>query len=229
LNAEKYRALSDAILLGIVSCSIWLHRVGFASPRLGEPFDTLVVALASVVSYELMLRSLLLIAKNSETFLRVYWAGNYLSGLWYYTSQDDRGGNNLGLWRIQQDFFSTSINGFRVNERFEKVTTVGSVSDLLQIGGKFEIINRRTDWDFSRQEYFSKSILQFDTPTRSGIFRYPLNMRGETIIYGGEINGLVSNNVIWTKLINIDTEEQALDFLKNNFFYDRYQQRWMHK
>ena len=226
-KTSQFRGLSATIMIFVVGSALAISGAGIRITDLGQPFDIVILSLLSVVSYEMLITFLFYIAENSDFFKKAYWGRKYLDGIWFYTSQDDQGGNNLGIYRISQDLFQTKLVAFRLGADFQKASMVNSVSDFLDVDNHHEVLCRRTDWDFSRGEYFSKAIIHPDEAVRKGLFRYPVVMRGEVIIYGGELNGLLSSNVVWNKIPDCPTEQSAIEYLRKRYRFDARRKRWV--
>jgi hypothetical protein len=222
----RYKRYADALLIALVGIAIWAHEAGFSDPKFGEPADTIIVAVGAVLSYEAIMFLIEWGARKSKTFLMIYWGQDYLDGLWYYTSSNDEGQSNLGVWRIKQDLFGTQLFAFRLGANFERLSTVASITDFDSSGGWYEVICKRTDFDFSRLEYFSRSRFVPDEPERHGIFVYSTTMRGETVLAGGEKSGLLSSNAVFVKLPDARSEHEMVAILQAMFRFDADSGQW---
>lgn len=222
----RYKRYADAVLVALVGGAIWLHETGFSEAKFGEPFDTMIVAIGTVLTYEGIIALIEWGAPKSPLFLKLYWGRDYLNGYWYYTSQNDAGQDNLGVWRIDQDLFGTQFFGFRLAPDFSRISTVRSVTDFERIEGQFEIIAKRIDRDYGNSEALSRTSLVPDPPRRHGIFFYPTRMRGETVLAGGEKSGLVAANGVFTKVPGISADQEMVAWLRARFVYDPAARRW---
>lgn len=225
----RYKRYADGLLIALVGAAIWVHGFGFSDPKFGEPVDTIIVAVGTVLSYEFITFLIDWLADKSSLFLRIYWGQEYLHGLWYYTSQNDEGQDNLGVWRIKQDLFGTQMYGFRLSANFERLSTVTSITDFKFDDDGYEVVCKRTDFDFSRLEYFSRSRVIPDEPERHGIFFYPTTMRGETVLAGGEKSGLLSSNAVFVKLPKVHSDQEMVAMLQAMYEFDSGTNRWKRK
>jgi hypothetical protein len=222
----RYKRYADLVLVGLVGCAIWLHKTGFSEPRFGEPIDTIIVAVGTILSYEAIIALVEWAAPKSPLFLKVYWGKDYLAGYWFYTSQNDAGQHNLGVWRIDQDLFGTQFFGFRLAPDFSAISTVRSVTDFERSEGQFDIIAKRTDHDYGQVAALSRTCLVPGPLGRHGLFFYPTRMRGVTTLAGGPKNGLVALNGDFTKVDAIASDQDMVEWLKARFVHDEASGRW---
>ncbi|HYJ28889.1 MAG TPA: hypothetical protein VEW25_00935, partial [Allosphingosinicella sp.] len=115
---------------------------------------------------------------------------------------------------------------FRLSPNFERLSTVRSITDFERIEGQYDVIAKRTDWDYGKSEGLSRTRLIPDAPGRHGLFFYPTRMRGETVLYGGEKSGLVAANGAFTKVPGISTDKEMLDCLTKIFVFNDTALRW---
>src|SRR5437660_12321256 len=67
--------------------------------------------LASLVSYELILKGMIYAIDHFGVLKKLYWGSVYLEGLWSYTSHSKET-EFFGIWRIEQDIFETKVVAF---------------------------------------------------------------------------------------------------------------------
>jgi hypothetical protein len=146
--------------------------------------------------------------------MKWYWGKKYLDGLWTYTSHDDEGNEYLGVWRIDQSIYGSTVIAFGLDKQFRRRTRVKSVSDIEGKRGVYEILNERMDWEHTKTSSYSKTTLIPDAPTSRFPFSYAIVMRGETEIFGGPRDGIVTQNVIFKKHEDVNTEEELIEKLK---------------
>jgi hypothetical protein len=174
-----------------------------------------VVFLTSIGFYQFIVRVALHLLAQSELFLRVYWGRLYLNGLWSYEYTIDSSldqGLYFGIWRIEQSLFETKVNGFGLTDKFVVRSRVRSMSDMIPAHGMYEFINIRSDAVEPAIDYYSRTSMHFEL-NRHRFSRYPVRMRGKTVVYGGPYNGRVYNTV-FVKHERARTEEDVLEGLR---------------
>jgi hypothetical protein len=174
-----------------------------------------VFILASLVSYDLILKGSIYAIDHVGVLKKVYWGPLYLEGLWEYTSRSKET-EYFGIWRIEQDAFGFRVVAFGLDERFHRRSDVRSVSDLLGGNGVFEIINERWDIEVGIRKQFSRTVLVPDkVVTHHFFFRYPDVIRGETIIYGGSEDSLIASDLRMKRRADCTTEDELIAKLKS--------------
>jgi hypothetical protein len=171
--------------------------------------------LASLVSYDLILKGLIYAIDHLSVLKKIYWGSLYFEGLWSYTSRS-KDIEFFGIWRIEQDIFETKVVAFGLDHEFRRRSTVKSVSDLLGEKGVFEIVNERWDLEVGVRKQFSRTVLVPDSPVRHHLlFRYPTVIRGETIIYGGAEDSFIASDLRMIRRDDCHTEDDLISKLKN--------------
>jgi hypothetical protein len=85
--------------------------------------------------------------------------------------------------------------------------------------GVYEIVNARTDYEQGPKQYYSKTRLIPDRP--SNVFpKYPTVIRGETIIFGSNLDGTMNSNLVMQKREKYRSEVEVLKLLREEIkFY----------
>lgn len=190
---RRFEGLSVVVFGATLSATLFVKENVDLDAFLG-PYAPVVLVVLGLLSYDALYKATLSAIKRSTLLKKIYWGHLYLEGLWEYSSHEG-GREFIGVWRIEQDAFRTSVIAFGLDDAFRRRSTVQSVSDLLGADGVFEIINRRWDLTEGSRVQFSRTTLVPDRPVRHGLFSYPDVIRGETIIYGGSIDGLINHDL----------------------------------
>jgi hypothetical protein len=195
---QRFEALSVAVFAATLSGALYVN----ANLDLKAVFGTYassVLVVVGLLSYDMLYKICIFGIKHSDLLKKLYWGPMYLEGLWEYASFDGQH-EFLGVWRIEQDAFRTSVVAFGLDAGFRRRSTVQSVSDLLGADGVYEIINRRWDLEQGSRVQFSRTTLVPDKPVRQGLFTFPAVIRGETMIFGGKIDGMINYDLrMWRR------------------------------
>jgi hypothetical protein len=177
--------------------------------------------LTSVGFYKTILSLIYTFINQSDFFIKLYWNKLYLKGLWSYTySLNDK--KYRGIWRIDQDLYSIRVTGFGLDDNDKPRSDVRSVTNLIERTQSYEIINIRKDRVKVNQENYSKTTLYPDFNPRNHLFHipYPIRMRATTVIYGGELSGIIHEDVVFIKHETAKSEEEVIHILLEDN-YDR--------
>jgi hypothetical protein len=211
---HRFKALSISVF-GVTLSAILFAQKKFAldpSVIFGQYAPLAVVAL-SLLSYD-MVYKLSILAIDKFAFLKkLYWRSLYLDGLWSYTSRSERQ-EFFGVWRIQQDVLGLNVVAFGLTSDFHRRSTVKSVSDIFGENGVFDVINDRWDLSAGNRHQFSHTRLVPDQPIRHGVFYYPDVIRGETTIYGSNLDGEIAYDLRMIRRTDCRTEEDLIAKLK---------------
>jgi len=204
------------IIMLVIVYTVTVQRFILTNPIISPFIDSLVVFLTSIGVYRIIVYALHALSRVSPSLLQLYWGRQYLAGLWSYAYIRD-GQVFLGVWRIEQDLYDTQIIGFGVDQAFATRSGVRSVTDLIHNNGAFEVVVLRTDKMEPDREYYSKTVLVPDRPTRKIWYlpACPCKIRGRTTIYGGPLTGTVHTGIVFTKHENAQTEEDVLQYLRS--------------
>jgi hypothetical protein len=227
---QRLATINFVVLMVVVLYTIGAERFAINSPMVQTIFleelkigdavvvravSSAVVFLTSIGVYQLIVKVALNILGQSEVFLRVYWGRLYLNGLWAYEYTIDGAVDEkmyFGVWRIEQSLFDTKVNGFGLTDKFVVRSRVRSMTDMIPAHGMYEFINIRSDAVDPAIDYYSRTAMHFEL-NRDRFLRYPVRMRGKTVVYGGPYNGRVYNTV-FRKQERARTEEDVLDELR---------------
>ena len=113
--------------------------------------------------------------------------------------------------KCNQDLDTITIKGFGLTKEGKRRSDVQSMTSLIKRGNDFEVINMRRDLSSSGEWedifYYSKTTLHLQQrSTFMNICAYPLQMDGNTIIYGGKLSGKKHTQLTFTKHLNAKTE-----------------------
>ncbi len=174
----------------------------------------LVNFLTSIGFYKTILTIIYKIINSSDLFLKLYWNKLYLNGLWSYTYTLE-GTEYKGVWRISQNLYGIKVTGYGLDGEGKARSDVRSVTDLIERSQSFEIINLRRDRVKYEQENYSKTTLNPDFNPKNHLFKipYPIRMRATTIIYGGELTGIIHEDVVFTKHEDAKCEEDVIELI----------------
>jgi len=211
---HRFKALSISVFGLTISLVLVLQKTFALDPSaIFGKYAPLAVLALSVLSYDLVYKLSIVSIDKCAVLKKLYWGNLYLDGLWSYTSRSDFE-EFFGIWRIQQDVQGLSVVAFGLTEDFHRRSTVKSVSDIFGESGVFEVINSR--WDLSEvdRRQFSHTRIVPDQSVRHGLFHYPDVIRGETTIYGSNLDGEVAYDLRMLRRDDCRTEEELIAKLK---------------
>ena len=209
-----------AITLGIAISNILSIFLNIQSV-----FNYLLTFLISVSIHNIIYKLLQILINHVDLFLKLYWGAKYIRGYWSYTYYlDDE--KRYGAWCIEQDINNVTVKGFGVTEDGRR-SDVQSITTLLKEGNDYVIINQRRDvMDNNKMSdifNYSKTILHF--LTRSTIFNiinYPLEMTGNTYIYGGQSDGKTHSKLKFMKQLKVKNESDLEKYVVQMIKEDNY-------
>jgi len=196
-----------------LAIAIGIAASNYIESNLTVPFAVNIVVtflLSATVVHSSIFWILNKLINHSDTLLKFYWGKTYLKGYWSYTYTID-GVTKYGAWCIDQNTDSISIKGFGITDKGERRSDVQSLTSLIPSGKGYEV-NRRRDIsddgvlpDFF---YYSKTVIHLQQRnTFMNLFNYPLDMDGQTYIYGGELSGNVHKELKFAKHIEVKDEK----------------------
>jgi hypothetical protein len=227
MNINDRRSTIDVtVMLIVVSVAVTLQRI------FPDVDNSLLFVAVSVLTargvYELLIQGIYWSIRSSGWLLRLYWGKLYVAGIWSYT-YELAGRHYCGVWRIEQDEWSTRVVGFGLEAAADLThrTMVRSVSPLIDEQGAYFILNDRIEFDpgpavtmpidaatasdprFNASEpTYSKTTLVFDGP------RAPRSMRAITYIFGGPSSGQVHTDVRFRKLEGCESLQAGIETLE---------------
>lgn len=209
---QRFESLSVFVFGTTLSAAIYFHETVNIKVLFGE-YSGVVIVVLGLLSYDLVYKICLHAIKHIDFVKKIYWGSMYLEGLWEYTSFDgDR--EFIGIWKIEQDAFRTTVVAFGLDSNFRRRSTVQSVSDLMGADGVFEVINRRSDVDQIGRFQFSRTVMVPDIPVRHTLFSYPRVIRGETAIFGGNEDGILNYDLRMWRRPDFKTEEELIQSMQ---------------
>jgi hypothetical protein len=195
-----------------LSGAIYVHDTVNIKVLFGEYSGLAIVGLG-LLSYDLVYKICLYAIKNVDFVKKIYWGSMYLEGLWEYASFDGKK-DFIGIWKIEQDAFRTTVVAFGLDSDFRRRSTVQSVSDLMGADGVFEVINRRWDVNQNGRFQFSRTVLVPDKSVRRLFFSYPSIIRGETAIFGGKEDGIINYDLRMWRRDEFKTEDALIQNIR---------------
>lgn len=214
---NRLTRLNLFILSIIIAYAIGMVKYVSQKPIVNPIFDYIIVFLTSVSFHEILKTIILILVEKNRFLQKIYWGKSFLDGFWSYAyTVNDPKDNNIyfGIWRFEQTLFATKIVGFGLNPDFTVRSRVRSVTDLIKNVNRYEVINIRTDHIANAIDYYSRTSMYFEL-NKDIFFRHPIRMRGETVVYGGPLNGRICNN-FFLKHNSAKTEEDVINELKEN-------------
>lgn len=205
-------ALAIAISYAILATR-YVEQIQLATPII----EAALVYVTSAGFYRLIIGVFFRVVEMSPFLMKLYWGQLYLEGLWSYTytlENSDDATVYFGVWRIEQTVYETSVVGFGLTPEYQARSHVHSVSGLLKNGAVFEFVNIRSDSVDSSVEYYSRTTMFFEH-CRGKVIRYPIRVRGKTIVYGGPLSGRICNN-LFVRHENARTEQDVINELRAN-------------
>ncbi|HMG46576.1 MAG TPA: hypothetical protein VK614_03850 [Allosphingosinicella sp.] len=215
---KRIRVL-NSFALAIVVGYTGLASSFIAKQTVVDPFiDAAFVFLTSVGFYHIVIDIIYTAVGSIRPLLFLYWGKEYVDGLWAYSYTIEGDTTNtiyFGLWRFEQDLYETKVIGFGLSDEFTARSRVRSVSDIMRDGSQCEFLNIRSDSVEPSGDYYSRTLMYFEF-SRRFLFKYPVRMRGKTVMYGGPRNGLVTNNY-FIRHPKARTEQDVIDELRASF------------
>jgi hypothetical protein len=214
---ERIQRLNLVVLIIVVLYTISIERILLNAQVTSPVVTALFTFLTSVGFYRILLEIVFFLIGNLEFFLRIYWGKIYVNGLWSYSYTLE--GHDvtdktvyIGIWRFEQNLYETKVVGFGLTNEFVPRSRVRSVTDMICYNGAYEFVNMRNDSIDALNEFYSRTTMFFEL-SKNRFFRYPIRMRGKTIMYGGPLSGRVCNNV-FIRHESARTEEDVIEELK---------------
>lgn len=215
---ERIRKLNLLAISIVVVYSMFVVNLVSKRSIVNPIVDSIIVFLTSVGFYQLLIDLLFRLVGGIKFLLRIYWGRLFVDGLWSYSyTLDGRDDDTIyfGVWRFEQTLYSTNVVGFGLTDKFIARSRVMSMTDMISKGNMHEFINMRTDSVDSAANYYSRTSMYFEL-NKKRLFRYPVRMRGHTVVYGGPLNGRICNN-LFIKHESAQTEEDVINDLRQNF------------
>lgn len=214
---ERIRRINFVALAVVVVYTMVVVKIigTLEEPIFGPLGDSFVVFLTSVGFYMMIVSAIFNIIDYIPFLQKFYWGSLYVSGLWSYVYTIEGDKEEIvyfGVWKFQQTLYDTSVVGFGLTEKFTVRSRVRSASDMIKNGNMYEFINIRSDSVGSANEYYSRTSMFFEL-NKNLLLRYPVRMRGQTMIYGGPLNGRICNN-LFVKHEGAKTEEDVIEALR---------------
>ena len=205
---QRFEALSVAVFGATLSGALYVHN-NIDLKALFGPYASLVLIFIGLLSYDMLYKACIFGIKRIKLLKKIYWGPIYIDGLWEYASYDGQE-EFIGIWRIEQDAFRTKVVAFGLDSELRRRSTVESVSDLLGADGVYEIINRRWDLEQGSRAQFSRTTLVPDKPVRRRFFSYPAVIRGETVIFGGSVDGAINYDLRMWRRDGVKSEDDLI-------------------
>jgi hypothetical protein len=213
---RRVSSVNFFVLMTVVAYTIFAQKYLLNNPLVHPIVDSIIVLLTSMGVYRIIAFSLIQVLGGTRFFLRLYWGRLYLDGFWSYSyTLDGKDADDtvyFGVWRIEQDLFETKVLGFGLTDKFIVRSRVRSMTDMISTGGLYEFINIRSDAVDPANDFYSRTSMHFEL-NKNWFMRYPIRMRGKTVVYGGPYNGRVYNTV-FVKHEKAWTEEDVIEALK---------------
>jgi hypothetical protein len=178
-----------------------------------KEYAPIALFVAASFSYAALLKWAIFLVNNNSFLKRMYWGELYLDGFWYYTSFEG-GKEFFGLWRITQDVMTTKIIAFGLDDNFRRRSTVQSVSDLIGSAGVYQVINVRWDATEGDRQQYAKTVLVPDKPVGPFLRKTSKYIRGETTLYGGNLDGLINLDLKMQRWMDVHSEDEAIAKIK---------------
>lgn len=212
---ERVQKLNFIIITVITIYTVTLQSYLVQNPIIDIFFDSVLTFFSSIGFYRLLIFFLYWLISNNEFFLKLYWGKRFIHGLWSYTYTLEGVNDStvyFGVWKFEQDLYKTKVIGFGLTDEFKVRSRVTSVTSLIEVDGKYDIINTRSDNVDPETNYYSKTSMMLES--RKGfVNKYPIKIRAQTIIYGGKLTGKVHND-IFIKHENALSEDDVIFQLK---------------
>jgi hypothetical protein len=203
-----------AVISTVILYTVTIQRLVLVTPIVSPIVDSILVFLTSMGVYRILINGLHALTESNSFLLRIYWGNVYLDGFWMYSYHRDNN-EHRGIWRIEQDLYSTKIIGFGIDESLRRRSGIRSVTDLIEINNAYEIVVVRNDKDEPDKDFYSKTILIPDKSKKSKWYypACPQILRGRTIIYGGKLSGTVHADIVFTRYNDVKSEEDLIQTL----------------
>jgi hypothetical protein len=218
LMPQRIRRLNAIALALALTYAFYALNFTLKTVIVSQPIDFVFIYVTSVGFYQFIINLIYRMVEASPILMRLYWGRFHVSGLWSYTyTLEGTPVNNtvyFGIWRFEQDLYKTRVVGFGLTDSFTPRSHVRSVTDIVDNGGVYEVINIRSDSVDSRSEYYSRNTMFFEL-SRKRVFRRPIRMRGKTFVYGGPLTGKICNNS-FIRHEDARTEQDVIDRLRTN-------------
>jgi len=171
-----------------------------------------ITILTSSAFYQLLINIFYFIGNHVDFVLKIFWGKVYLKGFWSYKYIVDNE-NKYGAWIIEQSIDEITIKGFGLSPDGTRRSDVQSISPLIKRVQDYEIVNTRRDVNedgtWTDTFFYSKTSLHFiSRKTFLGLFNYPLEMEGTTIVFGGALSGKSHTRLRFRKHIKVKNERE---------------------
>ena len=214
MNGSKRQYLNNIVMLLVLTIALEVHG---QLTHLENEFIYIPLTLLSATGlYLILIKLLLTIISNVDFFMKMYWGELYLNGFWSYEYTRE-GKKYFGIWRIIQDLDSIRIMGLGLNDDFLPRTTVRSISPLISEQGIYYVLNVKSELastDGFIIPVYSKTTLTLGA--RKTIFSLVTNIRATTEVYGGKSNGHLHSDVLFSKHLDVKSEEDVILLLRKN-------------
>lgn len=202
--------LTDVVIGLAIIIGVAIYDFLANLPNFPVVLNWIITIVISATIHEVIFAVLVKIIDHSNWLLKLFWGRLYIKGFWSYTYVVD-GERKFGAWCIDQDLDTITIKGFGLTKEGDRRSDVQSMTSLIKRGNDFEVINMRRDISSSGEWedifYYSKTTLHLQQrSTFMNICAYPLQMDGNTIIYGGKLSGKKHTQLTFTKHLNAKTE-----------------------
>ena len=207
-------ALGIAIIVGLAVNDLLSTQDG-----LSGIFNWFIAAVVAAVIHRFLFWLIVVIVERSDFFLALFWGKLYVKGFWsytYYVGEEKK----YGAWCIDQNLDTITIKGFGLTQDGARRSDVQSMTSLIQRGNDYEVINMRrdinNDGNLNDIFYYSKTTLHLHQRTTfMNLFNHPLQMDGNTIIYGGELSGTVHSRLTFVKRNDAKNERELENIIKS--------------
>lgn len=215
---NRIRVLNSFALAIIIGYTALAFGVISKQSIVNPVFDNIFVFVTSIGFYRVLIDVIFWLVRSVRPLLRLYWGKEFVDGLWSYSyTVEGRDDHNIyfGIWRFEQDLYETKVIGFGLSDDFSVRSRVRSISDIIRDGTECEFVNLRSDTIDPSGDYYSRTLMYFEY-ARLLFMKYPVRMRGKTVIYGGPRNGLVASNY-FVRHPNAQTEQDVIEELRADF------------
>ncbi|MFT4173019.1 MAG: hypothetical protein QM639_10705 [Rhodocyclaceae bacterium] len=209
---KRFEALSITVFTATLAGALYVNNNIDLDAVFGH-YASVVLVIVGLLSYDMIYKACLLGIEKVDALKKLYWGSMYLEGLWEYASFDGQD-EFIGIWRIEQDAFTTKVVAFGLDAQLRRRSTVQSVSDLMGGDGVYEIINKRWDLEQGSRTQFSRTTFVPDKAVRHGVFSYPAVIRGETVIFGGKTDGIINYDLRMWRRDGFDSEDALIESIR---------------
>ncbi len=206
-----------ALTIVVIYATVAAHFVSDHS-IVNPVVDALLIFVTSLEFYRLLIDLTFKLVCAVPLLMKLYWGRLYVEGLWSYTYTLEGGTDGhiyFGVWRFEQTLYDIRVVGFGLSDSFEVRSRVRSATEMISNGPLHEIVNIRTDSIDPGTDYYSRTTMYFE-PNKNKVIRYPIRMRGKSIVYGGPRTGFICNN-LFIRHEAAQTEQDVIDELEQNF------------